>query len=90
MRQLFKMILVALMVAAPGAVAAQTEHGFKPIAVEQDFNENGFNWFRHALLLAAGNERQSNAMTIGWGASARCGERLPSRSMWPRSDTPSR
>ncbi len=67
MRQLFKMILVALMVAAPGAVAAQTEHGFKPIAVEQDFNENGFNWFRHALLLAAGNERQSNAMTIGWG-----------------------
>ena len=38
-----------------------------PFAVEQEFNENGFSWFRHALLLAAGDEQQSNAMTIGWG-----------------------
>lgn len=48
-------------------MTAQTQHGFSPIAVEQDFNDNGFNWFRHALLLAAGDQQQSNAMTIGWG-----------------------
>ncbi len=52
---------------APVAMHAQAEHGFKAIAVEQDFTPNGFNWFRHALLLAAGNEKHSNAMTIGWG-----------------------
>lgn len=48
-------------------MSAQTEYGFKAIAVEQDFTDNGFNWFRHALLLAAGDKQQSNAMTIGWG-----------------------
>lgn len=67
MRRFFQAIFIALMAIAPLAMNAQTEHGFKAIAVEQDFTENGFNWYRHALLLAAGDEHQSNAMTIGWG-----------------------
>lgn len=60
-------MMIALIALAPATMSAQNEHGFKAMAVEQDFAENGFNWFRHALLLAAGNEQQSNAMTIGWG-----------------------
>lgn len=67
MRRIFQTIIIALMAIAPVAMMAQTEYGFKSIAVEQDFNENGFNWYRHALLLAAGDNKQSNAMTIGWG-----------------------
>lgn len=67
MRRIFQTIIIALMAIAPVAMMAQTEYGFKSIAVEQDFNENGFNWYRHALLLAAGDKQQSNAMTIGWG-----------------------
>lgn len=67
MRQTFKTIIIALIALAPVAMMAQTEYGFKAIAVEQDFTENGFNWYRRALLLAAGDEKQSNAMTIGWG-----------------------
>lgn len=67
MRHVFKTIIIAFMALAPMAMMAQTEYGFKAIAVEQDFAENGFNWYRHALLLAAGDEQQSNAMTIGWG-----------------------
>lgn len=68
MRRIIKLIMIALMSISPMAMLAQTEQGFKAIAVEQDFADNGFNWFRHALLLAAGNEQQSNAMTIGWGS----------------------
>ena len=56
-----------MMIAASNVMTAQTEHGFVPFAVEQNFSENGYSWFRHALLLAAGDEQQSNAMTIGWG-----------------------
>lgn len=67
MRRIFQTIIIALMTIAPVAMMAQTEYGFKSIAVEQDFNENGFIWYRHALLLAAGDKQQSNAMTIGWG-----------------------
>ena len=29
--------------------------------------ENGFQWFHDAELLAAGDKEKSNAMTIGWG-----------------------
>ena len=68
MRRTIQSIIIALMSIAPVAMHAQAEHGFKAIAVEQDFTPNGFNWFRHALLLAAGNEKHSNAMTIGWGS----------------------
>lgn len=67
MKRLIHTILVALCALAPAIAPAQTEHGFKAIAVESDFADNGFNWFRQALLLAAGDSLRSNAMTIGWG-----------------------
>ena len=67
MRRIFQMIVIAFVAIGPLTMWAQTEYGFREIAVEQDFTENGFNWYRHALLLAAGDEQQSNAMTIGWG-----------------------
>ena len=46
---------------------AQEENGFKKFNVREDFTENGFQWFRDAELLAAGDKEKSNAMTIGWG-----------------------
>lgn len=67
MKRLIPTIVIALMAIIPVAMSAQTDHGFKAITVEADFADNGFSWFRHALLLAAGNEQQSNSMTIGWG-----------------------
>lgn len=67
MNRFLQTMILVLVAIAPVAVLAQTEHGFKAVAVEQDFADNGFNWFRHALLLAAGDKVQSNAMTIGWG-----------------------
>ena len=67
MNRFLQTMILVLAAIAPSAVLAQTEHGFKAVAVEQDFADNGFNWFRHALLLAAGDKVQSNAMTIGWG-----------------------
>ena len=67
MRHLFATLAMALMTLAPSTVWAQSEYGFKPVTLEQDFVDNGFSWFRHALLLAAGDREQSNAMTIGWG-----------------------
>ena len=56
---------VAALVTMP--VMAQEENGFKKINVEEDFTDNGFQWFRDAQLLASGNKEKSNAMTIGWG-----------------------
>lgn len=67
MNRFLQTMILVLAAIAPVAVLGQTEHGFKAVAVEQDFADNGFNWFRHALLLAAGDKVQSNAMTIGWG-----------------------
>lgn len=49
MRRTIQSIIIALMSIAPVAMHAQAEHGFKAIAVEQDFTPNGFNWFRHAF-----------------------------------------
>ena len=67
MRWIFRIVLVVVLGVVPVVAAAQSEYGFKTMAVEEEFAENGFNWFRHALLLAAGDKQQSNAMTIGWG-----------------------
>lgn len=50
-----------------GTVSAQEENGFQKMDVRKDFTENGFQWFHDAEILAAGNEEQHNAMTIGWG-----------------------
>ena len=59
--------LAALMLAATPAIA-QEEHGYKKFNVVESFCDNGFQWFREAQLLAAGNKEKSNAMTIGWGS----------------------
>ena len=41
--------------------------GYTRFDVEESFADNGFQWFREAQLLCAGNREKSNAMTIGWG-----------------------
>ena len=66
-RNLFTAIIAALMLAATPSFA-QEENGFKKFNVVEDFSDNGFQWFRDAQLLAAGDKEKSNAMTIGWGA----------------------
>ena len=50
---------------------------FQKFNVIEDFTDNGFQWFRDAQLLCAGNQEKrptaegrsqgENAMTIGWG-----------------------
>ena len=59
--------LMAMMMMAVTPAFAQEENGFKKFNVREDFTENGFQWFRDAQLLCAGNKEKSNAMTIGWG-----------------------
>ena len=66
-RHLITVFLAAFVLAAAPALA-QEEHGFKKFNVVEDFTDNGFQWFREAQLLAAGDKEKSNAMTIGWGA----------------------
>ncbi len=60
-------LLAAFIMVATAPVMAQEENGFKPMNVVEDFTDNGFQWFRNALLLAAGDRTKSNAMAIGWG-----------------------
>ncbi len=63
-----KLLIIALtLFLALPQVKAQEENGFKSFDPVYDFNENGFSWFRDALLLCAGDKQSSNAMTIGWG-----------------------
>ena len=52
---------------APTPAMAQEDNGFNRFNVVDAFIDNGFQWFRDAQLLAAGNKKKSNAMTIGWG-----------------------
>jgi flavin reductase (DIM6/NTAB) family NADH-FMN oxidoreductase RutF len=56
-----------MMMIAPSKMSAQEDNGFKKFSVEEAFEDNGFQWFRDAQLLCAGNKEKSNAMTIGWG-----------------------
>lgn len=64
-------IMAVLLFVVPGKMSAQTDgveaNGFKKFNVVEAFEENGFQWFRDAQLLCAGNRQKSNAMTIGWG-----------------------
>ena len=67
-------LIAALMLMASIPALAQEEsgedqlsNGFKKFSVEEAFEDNGFQWFRDAQLLCAGNKEKSNAMTIGWG-----------------------
>ena len=78
-RFIMKRITFALAVLTISLVAilpakAQTQNngnpenfGFSKIDVRKDFTENGFQWFRDAELVCAGNKYKHNAMTIGWG-----------------------
>ena len=66
-RLYFILSLVAAFMFAATPVMAQEDNGFKKFNVVEDFTDNGFQWFRDAQLLCAGNEAKSNAMTIGWG-----------------------
>ena len=76
--------LAIFMIVVPSKMSAQEEsgedqlsNGFQKINVIEDFTDNGFQWFRDAQLLCAGNKekrptaegrsRGENAMTIGWG-----------------------
>ena len=67
MNNLILAMLTSVMLLVPSVLSAQEQEGFKKIDVRKDFTENGFQWFRDAELLAAGNKEKSNAMTIGWG-----------------------
>lgn len=66
-RSIVTAILAAMMIIAPSKMSAQEDNGFKKFSVEEAFEDNGFQWFRDAQLLCAGNKEKSNAMTIGWG-----------------------
>ena len=42
---------------------------FKPLDLDNDWDENPFTWFKgQGLLLAVGDKEHNNAMTIGWGS----------------------
>ena len=64
-------IMAVLLFIVPERMSAQTDsveaNGFKKFNVVEAFEDNGFQWFRDAQLLCAGNRQKSNAMTIGWG-----------------------
>jgi flavin reductase (DIM6/NTAB) family NADH-FMN oxidoreductase RutF len=61
------MILAAVLLSMPLSMMAQEENGFTKFDVQEGFTDNGFQWFRDAQLLCAGDANKSNAMTIGWG-----------------------
>ena len=67
-RSFILLFLATFLMFVPGKVSAQEENGFKKFNVVEDFTDNGFQWFREAQLLCAGNREKSNAMTIGWGS----------------------
>lgn len=49
--------------------AQDSPRDFQPLNLENDWDENPFTWFKgHGLLLAVGDDKNNNAMTIGWGA----------------------
>ncbi|MBO7491289.1 MAG: nitroreductase family protein [Bacteroidales bacterium] len=50
-------------------VPASTRGGFTDFDYAKEFNENPFTFFKgKGLLLACGDKKNHNAMTIGWGA----------------------
>ena len=58
---------LGILLMAALSATAQENNGFEKFDVRKDFAENGFQWFRDAELIAAGDKNKSNAMTIGWG-----------------------
>lgn len=69
MRKTIKLIIAAVIFCMPLSIMAQEENGFAKFDVREGFADNGFQWFRDAQLLCAGDKdkNKSNAMTIGWG-----------------------
>ena len=75
MKKIFlKAILAAVVAVMPSSSFAQEKGSedqllsdYTKFSVEEAFEDNGFQWFRDAQLLCAGNKEKSNAMTIGWG-----------------------
>lgn len=67
MKGFIRTIAAAMLLTLPLCAQAQVENGFTEISVEDDFSPNGFQWFRDAQLLCAGDKTKENAMTIGWG-----------------------
>lgn len=63
----FMVYLMAAFMLSTSSATAQEDNGFKKFNVIEDFSDNGFQWFRNALILAAGTKEKSNAMTFGWG-----------------------
>ena len=67
MNRIFSVLALVTMMMASVCATAQEENGFKSFNPVYDFEDNGFSWFRDALLVCAGDKEKSNAMTIGWG-----------------------
>ena len=51
MRWIFRVVLVVVLGVAPMVAAAQSEYGFKTMAVEEEFAENGFNYIQKEVQL---------------------------------------
>ena len=67
MKGFIRTLAAVMLLIMPLGMHAQEENGFTEINVEDDFTPNGFQWFRKAQLLCAGDKTKENAMTIGWG-----------------------
>lgn len=59
---IFKTTVAAVAMMFSLTMNAQEENGFKKFEVRDGFNENGFDWFHNAEILAAGDKTKSNAM----------------------------
>ena len=70
-KSIFVSIISAILLFMAGTPALAQEksgedqllNGYTKFNVEEGFADNGFQWFRGAQLLAAGNKEKSNAMT---------------------------
>ena len=67
MKRLLTIMAAVFTLAVSQTITAQENNGYKKFDIVNDFQDNGFRWFGEAQLLAAGNKKHSNAMTIGWG-----------------------
>ena len=67
MKRLLTIMAAVFTLAVSQTITAQENNGYKKFDIVNDFQNNGFRWFGEAQLLAAGNKKHSNAMTIGWG-----------------------
>ena len=57
-KRIFITAILAAMMIAPSKMSAQEENGFQKFNVIEEFTDNGFQWFRDAQLLCAGNKEK--------------------------------